>query len=228
MSPTDISQHFPPDSWAGWADPYHGSYPSQAAICSQSSPTPASPTCDNQENLTDVVTLPSRLFPPLPSPAAPVVPTPNLDNIRQVKIPVHDLYRPLWIRKEGSEREGRCRYCDTWSTLKTSNYSYHMLKRHGVCKAFGQQFPAPRDMQIVDAAAVAAAVTPIGARSDSSGNTNSKRIYQGQRVLLAWCEHCARGVQLAGNPDLERDFARLTASWYSHAKECLLAGDSLE
>ena len=148
----------------------------------------------------EIACLSSRLFPVLSPTQPPSIPNPNRDNIRQVKVPLNDIYRPTYVSKEGSEREGRCRYCPTWANLKHSNYAYHMLKRHGLCKAHSQQFEPPQTMQIVDG--------------------GQER--EGQRILVAWCAGCENKIQLAGNPDLESDFPRLTASWYSHVKGCLL------
>lgn len=129
-------------------------------------------------------------------------------NIRKVDVAKDDLYRPRWIRKEGSSREGWCGYCKpgVWANLKHSNYSYHLLTRHGLCKrAIGKQLEPPQGLRL------------LHCQSDHDSNASVP-------ILQAFCQHCHVYTQLSGNPTLPCDYQRLTASWYTHAKECFHKG----
>ena len=152
----------------------------------------------------DPTQLTARLFPSLNIRRAPAIPIDNPEKIRQVKIPLDDDYRPEWIRKEGNEREGWCGYYErgTWANLKHSNYSYHMLRRHGICKALKRQFDPPQNLYMV---------------SDEDGSR------PGPPVLYGLCHRCQQHIELTGNPTLECEFPRLAASWYSHCKDCIVS-----
>ncbi|KAG8534131.1 uncharacterized protein KY384_000975 [Bacidia gigantensis] len=176
--------------------------------------TSSSQSTQHSQNFNRSSQLSTLLFAPLYPRTVPSTSSPNNENTRQVTTPLEDMYQPRWIRKEGKDREGWCSYCveGKWLNLKHSNYAYHMLTRHGLCKAVGWQFEPPQTLHISQ-------LNHTGNGGSGSGNTGNSNNGE-QDVLHAYCQNCQRWIQLVGNPTVAVEHPRLTASWYSHAKEC--------
>lgn len=66
----------------------------------------------------------------------------NNEIYKTFEVKNRNLYSPLEIRGEGTNREGKCPYCLCFLKMKTSNFWYHMNFTHGVSSK-GIKYPEP-------------------------------------------------------------------------------------
>lgn len=60
-----------------------------------------------------------------------------------------DLYTPPYIRGKGARREGYCMQCKRWLKIKSSEYWYDKMFRHGISAATGHHFNEPLGVRYV-------------------------------------------------------------------------------
>ncbi|KAI3634671.1 hypothetical protein MIR68_007052 [Amoeboaphelidium protococcarum] len=104
----------------------------------------------------------------------------------QSKMMVLDLYKPIWTRYSGRDKEGWCGLCQpgTWLKVKTSVYWYHMHYFHGVSSITGTFYEPPTAYRLDEK----------GSKEGRCGNCNQWISIQGEKHInvqeIHWYRHC--------------------------------------